>query len=233
MNNVDPAEVDKFSTLAGQWWDPAGSFKVLHEINPLRLGYINRMVPLDGKAVADIGCGGGILSEAMAQSGARVTGIDASKENIDIAHRHAEQSQLHITYRNTGVEEFADDNNEQFDIVCCMELLEHVPDPLLLVGACAKLAKAGGHIIFSTINRNLKAYLFAILAAERLLSLIPAGTHTYGKFIRPSELYDWCRLHALTINDISGMQYIPYMNRCYLTPAPGVNYLMDTIKTNE
>ncbi len=233
MSNIDHTEVDKFSSIADQWWNPDGALKTLHDINPVRLAYIDRQASLKSKTVLDIGCGGGILSESMATTGARVTGIDASEENIAIANEHAQQSGLDILYINSSAEEFMTANSEQFDVVTCMELLEHVPDPKSLINACSSLVKPGGHVIFSTINRNIKSYLSTIIAAEYMLSLIPKGTHSYNKFIRPSELNSWCKDHLLQLNDISGMSYIPYINQCHLSPTPDVNYLMDTVKRTD
>jgi len=230
MANVDAAEVSRFSAVAEQWWQPRGIFKTLHVINPLRLGYMEQRLSLSGKAVVDVGCGGGLLSEALAQAGARVTGIDAGGRNIEVAREHAAQSQLDIAYFQVDAEQFVRDHRAQFDLVCCMELLEHVPDPGLLVSACAGLARTGGHVVFSTINRSLQSYFSAILVAEYLLALLPRGTHRYRQFIRPSELRRWCRAGGLEVADITGMQYVPGIDRCYLRSTPGVNYLMDTIK---
>ena len=227
--NVDETEVHKFSSRAEEWWNITGDFKTLHEINPTRLAYIESCTNIHNKSVLDIGCGGGILSEAMAVKKANVTAIDASQENIDCAHEHAQQNNISINYQCVTAEELAIDNSSQFDVITCMELLEHVPDPASLIKACTELIKPGGHVIFSTINRQAQSYLFAIMAAEYVLNLLPKGTHDYQQFIKPAELAAWCAESGLTLRDIRGMQYNPLLKKCSLTQKPYVNYLMDTV----
>jgi 2-polyprenyl-6-hydroxyphenyl methylase / 3-demethylubiquinone-9 3-methyltransferase len=229
--NIDFDEVEKFSSRSEQWWNEDGEFKTLHHINPVRLSFIKQHTSLKDKNVLDIGCGGGILSEAIAKDLAIVTGIDASHENIDIASRHAADNNLDINYVVTTAESFAENNQEKFDLITCMELLEHVPDPISIIQACSKMVKPGGHVMFSTINRNIKAYALAVLTGEYLLKLIPKGTHQYEKFIRPSELVSWCNEQNLQLNDLCGMDYNPLLHRCSLTKQTDVNYLIDTIKT--
>ena len=221
---------DTFSTFADQWWDPKGVFSVLHDINPVRLRYIDQRALLSKKKVLDVGCGGGILAESMVAMGAMVTGIDISAESIDAAREHAHQAAVDISYLHTDITTFLAKKPALFDIVTCMELLEHVPDPQSLINACAQLVRPGGHVFFSTINRNIQSYLIAIVAAESILGMIPAGTHHYRQFIRPSELVSWCKESALQPSDITGMRYIPYIKRCYIGGAPTINYLMDTIR---
>ena len=229
--NIDLDELEKFSSRAEQWWDSNGAFKTLHQINPARLNFITNNISLQDSHVLDVGCGGGILAEAMAKQTANVTGIDASDRNISIASQHASENKLKLNYIVTTAEAFSESNNAKFDLITCMELLEHVPDPASIVHACSKMIKPGGHVIFSTINRNIKAYLFAVLTGEYLLKLLPKGTHQYEKFIRPSELTNWCNEFGLNMNDIAGMQYNPLINHCSLTKHPDVNYLIDTIKS--
>ena len=229
--NIDQEELNKFSSRANQWWETDGEFKTLHQINPVRLEFITRQTSLQNKEVLDIGCGGGILSEAMAKAGANVIAIDASKENIDIATTHAAENNLDINHQTITAESFAEENQEQFDLITCMELLEHVPDPSSIIQACSAMVKPGGHVILSTINRNIKAYMLAVLTGEYLLRLLPKGTHQYEKFIRPSELINWCNDHQLKLNDLTGMDYNPVLNHCSLTRNTDVNYLIDTIKT--
>ncbi len=228
--NIDLVELKKFSSRADQWWDNNGEFKTLHHINPVRLKFIKNNVSLTDKHVLDIGCGGGILSEAMAKNSAIVTAIDASSENISIASEHAAKNDLEIKYFVTTAEAFSENYQEKFDLITCMELLEHVPEPSSIIEACAKMIKPGGHVMFSTINRNITAYMFAVLGGEYLLKLIPKGTHQYEKFIRPSELVNWCSQYDLKLNELSGMEYNPVLNRCSLTNKTNVNYLIDTIK---
>lgn len=225
MINADPTELEKFSQLAHRWWDPNSEFKPLHEINPLRLDYINRTAALSGKNVLDIGCGGGILSEGMARLGAQVTGIDLSEKALQTAKLHLLESGQQVTYRKIAAEELAAEQPGQYDIVTCMELLEHVPDPSSIVRSCAQLAKPGGHVFFSTLNRNPKSYLYAVIGAEYLLQLLPRGTHEYAKFIKPSELAGFCRNAGLTVQNISGMNYHPIHKTYSLDQNPDVNYL--------
>ncbi|MES9945152.1 bifunctional 2-polyprenyl-6-hydroxyphenol methylase/3-demethylubiquinol 3-O-methyltransferase UbiG [Candidatus Thiodiazotropha sp. CDECU1] len=224
--NVDHAEVSKFEELASRWWDPHSEFKPLHEINPLRLEYIKRLAPLDGKQVLDVGCGGGILSESMAANGAQVTGIDMGEAPLQVARLHLLESGLEINYERIPVERLAEEQPEQFDVVTCMEMLEHVPDPASVVNACARLVKPGGNLFFSTINRNPKSYLFAIVGAEYVLKLLPKGTHDYAKFIRPSELQGWLREAGLTTLGMTGMSYNPLTQIYKLSSDVDVNYLV-------
>jgi len=224
--NVDPAEIARFSELAHRWWDPASDFKPLHDINPLRLDYIDRCAGLSGKTVLDVGCGGGILAESMAQRGAQVTGIDLSDKALKVAQLHVLESGVALDYRHTSAEDFARERPQHYDIVTCMELLEHVPDPASTVRACATLAKAGGHVFFSTINRNLKSYLFAVVGAEYVLRMLPRGTHRYEKFVKPSELGGFCRQGGLDVREVIGMTYNPITDRYALGTDTSVNYLM-------
>ena len=224
--NVDPAEIARFSELAHRWWDPASDFKPLHDINPLRLDYIDRCAGLSGKTVLDVGCGGGILAESMAQRGAQVTGIDLSDKALKVAQLHVLESGVTLDYRHASAEDLARERPQHYDIVTCMELLEHVPDPASTVRACATLAKAGGHVFFSTINRNLKSYLFAVVGAEYVLRMLPRGTHRYEKFIKPSELGGYCRQGGLDVREVVGMTYSPLTDRYALGSDASVNYLM-------
>ena len=224
--NADPAELAKFSDLAHRWWDPHGEFRPLHEINPLRLEWIDRHAPLAGRAVLDVGCGGGILAEAMAQRGARVTGIDLSDKALRVAQLHLHESGLDVRYESVSAEALAARAPASFDVVTCMELLEHVPDPAAMVAACARLARPGAPLFFSTINRNPKSYLFAVVGAEYLLRLLPKGTHDYERFIKPSELARWCRDAGLRSEELLGMTYNPMTRRYSLGQDCGVNYLM-------
>ena len=224
--NVDPAEIARFSELAHHWWDPASDFKPLHDINPLRLDYIDRCAGLSGKTVLDVGCGGGILAESMAQRGAQVTGIDLSDKALKVAQLHVLESGVALDYRHASAEDFARERPQHYDIVTCMELLEHVPDPASTVRACATLAKAGGHVFFSTINRNLKSYLFAVVGAEYVLRMLPRGTHRYEKFVKPSELGGFCRQGGLDVREVIGMTYNPLTDRYALGTDTSVNYLM-------
>jgi 2-polyprenyl-6-hydroxyphenyl methylase / 3-demethylubiquinone-9 3-methyltransferase len=224
--NADPQELEKFSQLAHRWWDPNSEFKPLHDINPLRLHWIDASVGLAGKRVLDVGCGGGILSEAMAGLGASVTGIDLSDRALQVAQLHLLESKVGVTYRKAAVEALAQEQPESFDVVTCMEVLEHVPQPAEHVAACARLLKPGGRAFFATINRNAKSFLFAIVGAEYILGLLPRGTHEYAKLIRPSELSGWCRAAGLTVERMIGMTYNP-LNRVYaLGPDTGVNYML-------
>jgi len=222
--NADPAELEKFGALAHRWWDPQGEFRPLHELNPLRLGWIDGLAGLAGKEVLDVGCGGGILTEAMARLGARVTGIDLSEKPIKVAQLHLLESGLAIHYELISPEEKAKNRPGAFDIVTCMELLEHVPDPASTVAACAALVKPGGRVFFSTINRNPKSYLFAVIGAEYLLKLLPRGTHDYARFIRPSELSRWCRDAGLQPVELKGMTYNPITNHYRFGEDCDVNY---------
>ena len=220
--NVDQAELEKFSSLAHRWWDPAGEFRPLHEINPLRLEWIARHAGLEGARVLDVGCGGGILTEAMARRGAQVTGIDLSDKALRVAELHLHESGLAVRYEKAAVE----DLSGEFDLVTCMELLEHVPDPASMVAACARLVRPGGRVFFSTINRNPKAYLFAVVGAEYVLGLLPKGTHDYQRFIKPSELSRWTRAAGLRTEELVGMTYNPITRRYRLGADCDVNYLM-------
>jgi 2-polyprenyl-6-hydroxyphenyl methylase/3-demethylubiquinone-9 3-methyltransferase len=231
--NVDADEIKKFGDLASRWWDPESEFKPLHGINPLRLEFVNMHSPLDGKAVLDVGCGGGILSESMAIAGATVTGIDMGEAPLNVARLHALEGNLDIEYLQLTAEELAVQSPERWDIVTCMELLEHVPDPSSVVNACSDLVKPGGTVYFSTINRNPKSFVFAIIGAEYLLKLLPVGTHQYEKFIRPSELNEWVEAAALETRTLTGMHYNPLLQSYSLGPGLDVNYLMHTTKAAE
>ncbi|MFO1219813.1 MAG: bifunctional 2-polyprenyl-6-hydroxyphenol methylase/3-demethylubiquinol 3-O-methyltransferase UbiG [Burkholderiaceae bacterium] len=225
--NADPQELAKFSELAHRWWDLAGEFKPLHEINPLRLDWIDRTVPLRGKRVLDVGCGGGILAESMALRGADVLGIDLAGKPLKVAQLHALESGVQaLAYREQSAEALAAEAPGQFDVVTCMEMLEHVPEPASVVRACAALVRPGGRVFFSTINRNLKAYVLAIVGAEHVLKLLPKGTHEYAKLIRPSELAQWCRDADLELTELKGMQYNPLTGRYWLSGDTDVNYLV-------
>ena len=224
--NADPAEVQKFSDLAHRWWDPEGEFRPLHEINPLRLDWIDAQARLDGKRVLDVGCGGGILAEAMARRGARVSGIDLSEKALRVATLHLLESGLAINYQAVGAEDYAERHAGEFDVVTCMELLEHVPEPASMVAACAKLVRPGGQVFFSTISRNPKAYLFAVIGAEYVLGLLPKGTHDYARFIKPSELARWSREADLRVEEMIGMTYNPLTKRYRLESDCSVNYLV-------
>ena len=224
--NADPAELEKFSRLAHRWWDPEGEFRPLHQINPLRLEWIDRHAPLQGQAVLDVGCGGGILAEAMARRGARVTGIDLSDKALRVAELHLLESQLDIKYEKAMAEEYAAMHAGAFDVVTCMELLEHLPQPESMVAACARLVRPGGQVFFSTINRNPKAYLFAVVGAEYVLKLLPKGTHDYMRFIKPSELSRWSRATGLRPDELIGMTYNPFTQRYSLGTDCDVNYLL-------
>ena len=224
--NADPAELQKFGALAHRWWDPQGDMRPLHEINPLRLAWIDRLAALSGKRVLDVGCGGGILAEAMARSGARVTGIDLSTKPLRVAQLHAIESGASIDYRETSAEALAAELPAAFDVVTCMEMLEHVPDPASTVAACSSLVRPGGWVFFSTINRNPKSFLFAIVGAEYVLRLLPRGTHEYAKFIRPSELGTMVRRSRLDVVEILGLTYNPLTRRFALGRDTDVNYLV-------
>ncbi len=225
--NVDPAEIAKFEALANRWWDPASEFKPLHDINPLRCNYIDERARLAGKTVLDVGCGGGLLSEAMAQRGALVTGIDMGQAPLTVARLHSLESGVSVTYRQIQAENIALEQPAHYDVVTCLEMLEHVPDPAAIIKACADVAKPGAHLFFSTINRNPKAYVFAILGAEYLLKLLPKGTHEYGKFIRPAELAQWIRSAGLILENISGMSYNPLIKKYKMSNSDvDVNYIV-------
>ena len=228
--NVDQAELQKFGELAHRWWDPESEFRPLHEINPLRLDWIDRCAGLGGKAVLDVGCGGGILSEGMASRGARVTGIDLGEKALSVARLHLHESGHEVDYQLVSAEDFAARHPASFDIVTCMEMLEHVPDPASIVRACARLVRPGGHVFFSTINRNLKAYALAVVGAEYILQMLPKGTHDYAKFIKPSELVRECRNAGLDIGEMIGMQYNPLTKVYSLGRDTDVNYLIHTRK---
>ena len=224
--NADPLELQKFSELAHRWWDPTSEFRPLHEINPLRLEWINARVPLAGKTVVDIGCGGGILAESMAMKGAKVTGIDLSEKALKVADLHSLESGVQVRYEMVSAEQLAAREPASYDVVTCMEMLEHVPDPASVVQACATLVKPGGHVFFSTINRNPKAYLFAVIGAEYLLRMLPKGTHDYAKFITPAELAQSIRNAGLTLNTLKGMGYNPLTKMYSLNQDTDVNYLV-------
>ena len=226
IDNADPAELAKFGALAHRWWDPTGEFKPLHDINPLRLAHIAAQCGgLDGKSVLDVGCGGGILAEAMAQAGAQVTGIDLSAPALAVARLHQLESGSAVAYRLIAAPTLADERPATFDLVTCMELLEHVPDPSAMVAACSRLTRRGGVVVCSTINRNPKAYLFAVLGAEYVLRLLPRGTHDYGRFLKPAELAAFGRHAGLELVDLTGMTYNPVARTYRLEPDTSVNYI--------
>lgn len=228
--NVDPAELEKFATLAHRWWDQNSEFKPLHEINPLRLEFIDQRAQLSGKRVLDVGCGGGILAESMVQRGAEVTGIDLGEKALKVARLHSLESGVKVEYRLVAVEALAVEEPESFDVVTCMEMLEHVPDPAAVISACSRLVKPGGHVFFSTINRNPKAYLFAVVGAEYVLNMLPKGTHEYEKFIKPSELSAYVRRSGMTVAGLKGMSYNPLSKRYWLDDDVSVNYLLHATK---
>ena len=224
--NVDQAEVGKFDDLASRWWDPDSEFKPLHQINPLRLDWIDRQAGLAGKKAIDVGCGGGILAESMASRGAEVTGIDMAPAPLQVAKMHQLESGLEVDYRQTTAEQMAAEHAGQYDIVTCMEMLEHVPDPASVVQACRDLARPGGWVFLSTINRNPKSFVMAIVGAEYILRLLPRGTHEYARFIRPSELSAWCREAGLEVKEMIGLHYNPFTDRYSLGPGVDVNYMI-------
>ena len=228
--NVDSGEIAKFNALAERWWDPNSEFRPLHDINPLRLNYIDERLSLPGKKVIDIGCGGGLLSEGMARRGATVTGIDLGEAPLAVARLHAEKSGVEVEYLQVLAEEIAEQRAGEYDAVTCLEMLEHVPDPASVIRACAKLVKPGGQVFFSTINRNPKAFLFAIVGAEYVLRLLPRGTHEYAKLIRPSELAGWSRDAGLDVRDTTGMTYNPVTQVYKLNRDVSVNYLMHAVR---
>jgi len=231
MSNVDQSEIDKFSALAHRWWDPTSEFKPLHAINPLRLGWIESVTSLTGKKVLDVGCGGGILAESLSKAGGIVTGIDLSNKALKVAELHQLESNTSVQYRSISAEDLAKEEPEQYDVVTCMEMLEHVPDPSSVVQACATLCKPGGRIFFSTLNRNPKSYLFAIIGAEYVLRLLPKGTHEYDKFIKPSELAGFTRQAGLELLEIKGMTYNPLTQSYRLGSDTDVNYMIATRKS--
>lgn len=231
MSNFEAAELHKFSELAHKWWDKNSEFKPLHDINPLRLNFIHQAAGLAGKTVLDVGCGGGILSESMAQLGAVVTGIDLGEKALNVAKLHSLESKISVDYQLVSVEALAEQQPASFDVVTCLEMLEHVPDPASVVRACAKLVKPNGHVFFSTINRNPKAYLFAVIGAEYVLNMLPKGTHDYAKFIKPSELAAWMRTSDLALQQQVGMQYNPMTKHYALGQDVSVNYLMHAVKS--
>ena len=228
--NVDPAELEKFSHLAHRWWDPAGEFRPLHDINPLRLDWIDRAAGLAGKKVLDVGCGGGILAESMALRGAQVMGIDMADKPLRVAELHLHESGLAVDYEKVGADELAERSPGQFDVVTCMELLEHVPEPARMVDACARLVRPGGQVFFSTLNRNPKSYVFAVLGAEYILGLLPKGTHDYLRFIKPSELARWSRDAGLRVEEMSGMTYNPLTRRYRLLASCDVNSMVRCVR---
>jgi 2-polyprenyl-6-hydroxyphenyl methylase / 3-demethylubiquinone-9 3-methyltransferase len=229
--NVDPQEVAKFEALASRWWDRSSEFQPLHDINPLRANYIDQHSPVAGKRLVDVGCGGGILAESMAQRGADVTGIDMGEAPLEVAKLHQQESGVQVQYLRSTAEELAATAPAGFDIVCCLEMLEHVPDPASVIDACATLARPGASLYFSTINRNPKAFLFAIVGAEHILQLLPAGTHEYAKFIKPSELGSWIRDAGLVLEDIIGLTYNPLTRHYKLDRKDvGVNYMVRAVK---
>ena len=230
MTNADPLELEKFSELAHRWWDPQSEFKPLHDINPLRLDYIDSIEKLQQKQILDVGCGGGILAESMAARGAIVTGIDLAEKPLKVAELHLVESGRQVDYRKISAEALAAERPASFDAVTCMELLEHVPDPASTIAACAALVKPGGHVFFSTINRNPKAYLFAIIGAEYVLRMLPRGTHDYARFIKPSELAAMCRRAQLTVGGLTGMTYNPFTRRYALEADTSVNYILHTTR---
>jgi 2-polyprenyl-6-hydroxyphenyl methylase/3-demethylubiquinone-9 3-methyltransferase len=228
--NADPLEIQKFSELAHRWWDPTSEFRPLHEINPLRLEWINSRVPLAGKNVIDIGCGGGVLSESMARKGAKVTGIDLSKKALKVADLHSLESGVEVRYKHIAAEDMAAEEAGQFDVVTCMEMLEHVPDPASIVRAAATLVKPGGHVFFSTLNRNPKSYLFAVIGAEYILRMLPRGTHDYAKFITPAELSGFIRAAGLQLEGMKGLSYNPLSKIYSLNQDTDVNYMVACTK---
>lgn len=234
QGNVDAAEVAKFEALASRWWDPKSEFKPLHEINPLRLNFIDARAGLAGKQVLDVGCGGGILSESMAHRGAKVTGIDLGEAPLGVARLHAEESGVSVDYQNISVEALAAQTPGHFDVVTCMEMLEHVPDPASVIRACCALVRPGGYVFFSTLNRTPKSYAFAILGAEYVLRLLPRGTHDYAKFIRPSEMAAWSRQVGLEVREQTGLTYNPLTRRYRLVADDvSVNYMMYCRKVSQ
>jgi 2-polyprenyl-6-hydroxyphenyl methylase/3-demethylubiquinone-9 3-methyltransferase len=231
--NADPQELAKFSELAHRWWDPSSEFKPLHDLNPLRLAWIDDLARLQGKTVLDVGCGGGILAEAMAARGARVKGIDLSDKALKVAQLHQLESGVQVEYESVSAEDLAEREAGRYDALTCMEMLEHVPDPKSIVAACARLVRPGGDVFFSTINRSPKSYLFAVIGAEYILGLLPRGTHDYAKFIRPSELARHCRSAGVTLKSVIGMGYNPLTKVYSLNQDASVNYLMHCVRNGE
>jgi 2-polyprenyl-6-hydroxyphenyl methylase/3-demethylubiquinone-9 3-methyltransferase len=230
-SNVDPQEIAKFEALASRWWDRSSEFRPLHEINPLRANYIDRHSPVAGQQLVDVGCGGGILAESMAQRGATVTGIDMGEAPLSVARLHQLESGVDVRYLQSTAEDLAEQEPGSFDVVCCLEMLEHVPDPASVIDACAALAKPGASLYFSTINRNPKAFMFAIVGAEHILQLLPAGTHEYAKFIKPSEMAGWIREAGLVLEDMTGLTYNPITKAYRLNPRDvSVNYMLRATK---
>jgi 2-polyprenyl-6-hydroxyphenyl methylase/3-demethylubiquinone-9 3-methyltransferase len=226
MSNVDASELARFAAVAQRWWDPLGEMRPLHDLNPVRLSYVEQAMPLQGRLIVDVGCGGGLLSEAMAQRGAQVTGLDLSAELLEVARQHARETPVAVDYRLEAAEAHAVVRPGAYDIVTCMEMLEHVPDPAAIVAALSALAAPGGHVFVSTLNRTPRAYALAVLGAEYLLRLLPRGTHTYEKFIRPSELAAWGRAAGLELVDVAGLEYDPFERTARLVEDARVNYLM-------
>jgi 2-polyprenyl-6-hydroxyphenyl methylase/3-demethylubiquinone-9 3-methyltransferase len=233
QRNVDPAELSKFGQLAEDWWDPDGPLRTLHAINPLRLDYIAQRATLANARVLDVGCGGGLLAEALARAGASVTGIDLAEASLGVASQHAAASQLEIDYRRLDVASLAETANDRFDIVTCLEVLEHVPDPAATVEACSALVCPGGHVFFSTINRNPKSFLLAIVTAEYVLGLLPRGTHEYQKLIRPAELARWCRAADLEVEELTGLHMSPVLRTYYLGGNVDVNYFCHAVRRTD
>lgn len=231
--NVDLNEVEKFNKIAHKWWDPSSEFKPLHDINPLRVNYINDLFPLNEKNILDVGCGGGILAESMARLGGNVTGIDQSEIAIKIAKLHAKENNLSIDYKLLNIEDFLKKDSNKFDVITCLEMIEHVPDPASIITSCAKKLKKNGRLYVSTINRNLKAFLFAIVGAEYILNLLPKGTHHYDKFIKPSEVKSWANGLNMNISNITGMTYNPFLKKYSLGSDVSVNYILELRFNND
>jgi len=232
-SNVDLNEVEKFNKIAHKWWDPSSEFKPLHDINPLRVNYINNLFPLDKKNILDVGCGGGILAESMAKLGGNVTGIDQSEIAIKIAQLHAKENNLSINYKLLNIEDFLRKDSSKFDVITCLEMIEHVPDPASIITSCSKKLKKNGRLYVSTINRNLKAFLFAIVGAEYILNLLPRGTHHYDKFIKPSEVKSWANGLNMNISNITGMTYNPFLKKYSLGSDVSVNYILELRFNND
>ncbi|HET9694743.1 MAG TPA: bifunctional 2-polyprenyl-6-hydroxyphenol methylase/3-demethylubiquinol 3-O-methyltransferase UbiG [Steroidobacteraceae bacterium] len=224
--NVDPAEIARFEAAASRWWDPQGEMRPLHDLNPVRLQYVERAGPLVGRKVLDVGCGGGLLAEAMARKGAKVTGLDLADDLLQVARLHALEAGIEVDYQLESAEQHVVAHAGDYEIATCMEMLEHVPDPTAVIDALARLVRPGGHIFVSTLNRTLKSYAMAVVGAEYVLRLLPTGTHTYEKFIRPSELRQWARAAGLTVTDIAGLDYDPFSRKARLSADASVNYLM-------